>query len=220
MADSMPPRRISVHQALGGGYVSDVLLWKKWSVGVAVLLSSTALWFLFERAGYNPLSFVANVLLLLVVILFFWAKSASLLNRPLPPLPDLEISENSVVIAADVLRVWVNQALLIARDIAIGRNLKLFFQVALVLWVASYIGSFFNFLTLAYVGVLLSFSVPVLYDKYQHHIDDKLCVTHKMIQTQYRKIDENVLKKIPMSLNKEKKVHLALDFEQINYKIH
>uniref|UniRef100_A0A803NNM8 Reticulon domain-containing protein n=1 Tax=Cannabis sativa TaxID=3483 RepID=A0A803NNM8_CANSA len=77
---SMPPRRISVHQALGGGYVSDVLLWKKWSVGVAVLLSSTALWFLFERAGYNPLSFVANVLLLLVVILFFWAKSASLLN--------------------------------------------------------------------------------------------------------------------------------------------
>ncbi|KAF4374088.1 hypothetical protein F8388_007994 [Cannabis sativa] len=187
-------------------HFSDVLLWKKWSVGVAVLLSSTALWFLFERAGYNPLSFVANVLLLLVVILFFWAKSASLLNRPLPPLPDLEISENSVVIAADVLRVWVNQALLIARDIAIGRNLKLFFQVALVLWVASYIGSFFNFLTLAYVGVLLSFSVPVLYDKYQHHIDDKLCVTHKMIQTQYRKIDENVLKKIPMSLNKEKKV--------------
>ncbi|PON74688.1 Reticulon [Parasponia andersonii] len=206
MGESMAPRRFSVHQGLGSGYVADVLLWKKWSVGVVVLISSTALWFLFERAGYNPISFMANVLLLLVVILFSWAKSASLLNRPLPPLPDLEISEDSFVMAAHVLRIWVNHALLIARDIAIGRNLKLFIKVAFALLVASYIGSFFNFLTLAYIGVLFSLSVPLLYDMYQDHIDDKLCVTHKLIQTQYRKIDENILKRIPMSQNKEKKV--------------
>lgn len=206
MGESTPSRRFSVHQALGDGFVADVLLWKKWSVGVVLLISATALWFLFERAGYNPLSFASNVLLLLVVILFFWAKSASLLNRPLPPLPDLEISEDTVVIAADVLRAWVNRALSIARDIAIGRNLKLFARVAVGLWIASYIGSLFNFLTLAYVGVLLSLSVPVLYDKYQDHIDDKLCVTHRLIQTQYQKIDENLLKKIPIPQNKEKKV--------------
>ncbi|GMN37746.1 hypothetical protein TIFTF001_007078 [Ficus carica] len=180
MGESTPSRRFSVHQALGDGFVADVLLWKKWSVGVVLLISATALWFLFERAGYNPLSFASNVLLLLVVILFFWAKSASLLNRPLPPLPDLEISEDTVVIAADVLRVWVNRALSIARDIAIGRNLKLFARVAVGLWIASYIGSLFNFLTLAYVGVLLGLSVPVLYDKYQDHINDKLCVTHRI----------------------------------------
>lgn len=42
---------------------------------------SSTLWFLFERAGYSLITLVANVLLLLVVILFFWAKSASLLNR-------------------------------------------------------------------------------------------------------------------------------------------
>lgn len=206
MGESTPSRRFSVHQALGDGFVADVLLWKKWSVGFVLLISATALWFLFERAGYNPLSFASNVLLLLVVILFFWAKSASLLNRPLPPLPDLEISEDTVVIAADVLRAWVNRALSIARDIAIGRNLKLFARVAVGLWIASYIGSLFNFLTLAYVGVLLSLSVPVLYDKYQDHIDDKLCVTHRLIQTQYQKIDENLLKKIPIPQNKEKKV--------------
>lgn len=61
--------------------VADVLLWKRWCGSVVVLVSATALWILFERAGYNLLSFVANVLFLLVVILFFWAKSASLLNR-------------------------------------------------------------------------------------------------------------------------------------------
>ncbi|KAI8554561.1 hypothetical protein RHMOL_Rhmol05G0108100 [Rhododendron molle] len=200
MAES---RRISVHQALGGGSVADVLLWRRWCGAVILLGSSTALWFLFEWAGYNLLSFTANVLLLLVAILFFWAKSASLLNRPLPPLPDLEISEESVLKAADVARVWMNHALSVAHDIAVGRNVKLFLQVASGLWVISYIGSFFNFLTLVYIGVLLSLSVPVLYEKYQAQVDEKLIVAHKIIQTQYKKLDDNILKKMP--LNKEKK---------------
>ncbi|KAG8650772.1 reticulon-like protein B11 [Manihot esculenta] len=205
MGESIPPRPISVHQVLGGGAVADLLLWKKWFASVTVLLTATTMWMLFERAGYNLLSFVANVLFLLVAILFIWAKSATLLNRPLPPLPDLEISEETIVKAADALQVYANHALSIARLIAIDRNLKLFLQVAIGLWVASFIGSLCNFLTLVYIGVLLSFSVPVLYDKYQHHIDEKLSVTHRIIQTQYRKIDDSLLKKIPLPSGKEKK---------------
>ncbi|XVF45069.1 hypothetical protein PTKIN_Ptkin02bG0176100 [Pterospermum kingtungense] len=206
MGDSNPTPRISVHQALGGGPVADVLLWRKYCGGVVILASATTLWYLFEIAGYNFLSFVANVLLLLVVILFFWAKSASLLNRPLPPLPNLEISEKTVGKVADELQVWINYALSIAHDIAIGRNLKLFLKVAFGLWLVSCIGSLLNFLTLIYIGVILSLSVPVIYDKYQHHIDEKLSVTHRIIQTQYRKIDETVLRKLPLPSNKEKKM--------------
>ena len=59
---------------------------------------------------------------------------------------------------------------------------------------------------LTYAGVLLSLSVPVVYDKFQDHIDEKLCVIHRILQTQYRKIDEKLLKKIPLPLNKEKKI--------------
>ncbi|XWS62949.1 hypothetical protein CRYUN_Cryun06bG0054600 [Craigia yunnanensis] len=206
MGDSNPTPRISVHQVLGGGPVADVLLWRKWSGGVVMLASATTLWYLFERAGYNFLSFVANVLLLLVVIIFFWAKSASLLNRPLPPLPNLEIPEKTVGKVADDLQVWINYALSVAHDIAIGRNLKLFFKVAVGLWLVSYIGSLFNFLTLVYIGVILSLSVPLVYDNYQHHIDEKLSVTHRIIQTQYKKIDETVLRKLPLPSNKEKKM--------------
>ncbi|KAL6964046.1 hypothetical protein U1Q18_035099 [Sarracenia purpurea var. burkii] len=197
--------RISVHQALGGGAVADVLLWRRWCGGVILLVASTSLWLLFERAGYSIVSFASNVLLLLVVILFFWAKSASLLNRPLPPLPDLEISEESVLIAADVCRVWINDVLLVAHDIAVGRNLKLLLQVGFCLWIISYIGSFFNFLSLVYIGVLFSLSVPVLYEKYQVQVDEKLIVAHKIIQAQYRKLDDNILRKIPIPLSKERK---------------
>jgi hypothetical protein len=206
MGDSNTQRRIIVHQLLGSATVADVLLWRRWCASVVLLVSSTTLWLLFERGGSNLLSFVANVLLLLVVILFLWAKSATILNRPLPPIPNLEISDSTVVKAADEVRVYVNYVLLIARDIAIGRNIKLFLQVAIGLWVASYFGSFFNFLTLVYIGVLLSLSVPLVYDKYQDHINEKLLVTQRVIQTQYRKIDETILKKIPIGLNKEKKL--------------
>ncbi|TYI45593.1 hypothetical protein E1A91_D13G048400v1 [Gossypium mustelinum] len=206
MGDSVPTPRISVHQAFGGGLVADVLLWRKWCGGVVMLASATTFWCLFELAGYSILSFVANVLLLLVVILFFWAKSASLLNRPLPPLPNLEISERTAGKIANELQVWVNIALSIAHDITLGRNLKLLLKVGVALWFVSFIGSFFSFLTVIYIGVILSLSVPVLYDKYQHHIDEKLSVTNKIIQTQYRKIDETVLRKLPLPSKKEKKM--------------
>ncbi|KAF5751176.1 reticulon-like protein B11 [Tripterygium wilfordii] len=205
MGESNANRRISVYQALGGGSVADVLLWKRWGRALLTLGSATTLWFLFERAGYNLLSFVANVLLLLVVILFVWGKSATLLNRPLPPIPNLEISEDTVAKASAVTRVYINYGLSIAHDIAIERNLKIFLQVAICLWLGSYIGSLCNFLTLVYIGVLISFSLPVLYDKYQDWIDEKLCIVQRYIQAQYRKIDDTILKKLPLPSNKEKK---------------
>lgn len=171
-----------------------------------MLISATTLWYLFERAGYNFLSFVANVILLLVVILFLWAKAANLLNRPLPPLPDLEISEKTIAKLSNVLQIWLNQALSVAHDIAINRNLFLCAQVVGVLLTISYIGSLFNFLTLIYICVLLSLSLPVAYDNYQDRIDEKIHVVHGIIHPQYQKIRRIVLSIIPNRSSKEKKV--------------
>jgi hypothetical protein len=58
-----------------------VLLWRRRNVSAAAVVGATAVWFVFERAGYSLPSVLSNALLLLVAILFFWAKSASLLNR-------------------------------------------------------------------------------------------------------------------------------------------
>lgn len=54
-------------------------------------------------------------------------------------------------------------------------------------------------------GVLLSLSVPVVYDKYQDNINAKLSLACEIFQMQYRKIDDNLLKKIPV-LSKQKKM--------------
>lgn len=49
--------------------------------------------------------------------------------RPLPPLPDLEISEETIGKLADELQIWINRALSVSHDIAIERNLLLCLQV-------------------------------------------------------------------------------------------
>ncbi|KAH0847869.1 hypothetical protein HID58_091661 [Brassica napus] len=177
-SSSSSSSRVFVHNSLGG--VADLLLWRNRTGAVIVLVSSTVFWFLFERAGYNLLSFVSNVLLLLVAILFLWAKSASLLNRPLPPVPNMEIPEEFAVKAADDFSCFDQSCM------------------SLVLWAISYVGTLINSLTLVYIGILLSLSVPIVYEKYQDHIDDKLNSTSKVIRS--------ISMKIPMMpVSKEKK---------------
>ncbi|ESQ51024.1 hypothetical protein EUTSA_v10022853mg [Eutrema salsugineum] len=185
-----------LHQSIVGGSVADLILWKNRRGGFLLLGSATLFWILFEKCGYIFFPFVTNIQLLLVVVLFLWAKSAILFNRPMPQLPNLEITEASVLMVADALRVWINNVLSVARDIYVERNSKQLFRVSVVLWTVSFVGSFLNFLTILYLGVVLSMLIPILYERYQHHIDDKLSVTYRIIQTQYRKIDERLLQKI------------------------
>ncbi|XP_047324983.1 reticulon-like protein B11 [Impatiens glandulifera] len=185
--------------------VADVLLWRRRVGSVFLLAGSTSLWLLFECAGYNLLTFVSNIMLFLVFILFFWAKSASLLNRPLPPLPDLDISEESVLKLADAIHPLVNRALSVAREIAVVGDLKFFLQVAIGLWVISFLGSCYSSLTIVYFGIILSLSVPMLYDKFQDQVDDKLSIAHRIIEAQYMNLDDN-LRKIQLQLKKEKKI--------------
>ncbi|XP_068654533.1 reticulon-like protein B11 [Aristolochia californica] len=201
----LSPRR-SVHGCLGGGAVADVLLWKRPTVSFSVLLCVSIVWFLFERAGYSFLSLVANVILSLVAILFFWGKSAALLNRPLPPLPNLEVSEDSIEKISSATRTWINRVLEINHDIAVERNLKRFLEVIISLWLVSFIGSLFSFLTLVYTGVVLALTVPGLYDKYQDRVDKKLCAAHRFLLPYLTKIDNVVLSKIPISTMKQKKI--------------
>lgn len=61
--------------------VADVLLWRRRGAAAFVVSVTTTVWFVFEWAEYNFLSFMVDAVLLLVVVLFFWAKSALLLNR-------------------------------------------------------------------------------------------------------------------------------------------
>lgn len=55
-------------------------------------------------------------------------------------------------------------------------------------------------------GIVLALSVPFLYDKYQDHVNAMLPVAHEATQTQLKRFEDVVLKKIPLYSKKEKKI--------------
>nr|XP_011466502.1 PREDICTED: reticulon-like protein B12 isoform X2 [Fragaria vesca subsp. vesca] len=113
-------RKRTLHEILGGGLVADVILWRQKDVTMRIMLVALAAWVVFEKSGYTLLSLVSSVLLLLFVVLFLWAKSAAILNRPAPPLPELQLSEEMVNEAAAIIRTRVNALLLVSLDISLG----------------------------------------------------------------------------------------------------
>lgn len=197
-------RHGTVHQFMGGGRTADVLLWKRRRVSFGVIVVATVAWLIFERSGLPFLSVCSDVLLLLIVLMFIRANYAAYRNRQLESLTELEVSEEMVNNAAASFRVKINYLLLMAHDITVGKDFRLFFQVVACLWLLSAIGSYFSFFTLAYIGTLLSITVPALYSRFEARVDRYCGMIHKSISHHYKVVDENVISRIPRSLSKDK----------------
>jgi len=72
----------SLHDLLGGGTGADVVLWRRKEVSGGALAAVVASWALFYCVpGYMLLSFVSQVFMILLTVLFVWAKAAQLLHR-------------------------------------------------------------------------------------------------------------------------------------------
>ncbi|XP_042456353.1 reticulon-like protein B16 isoform X2 [Zingiber officinale] len=130
--------------------------------------------------------------------------SAATIAWPLQPLPELVLTEEMVNDAAVSFRVKFNNLLMMAHDITLGKDFRIFFQVVGMLWILSIVGSFFSFFTLAYIGIILSFTIPVLYNKYEVHVDKCAGFVHRKFSKHYKIVDENVISKLPRRFSKNK----------------
>lgn len=190
-------RQTTIHQIMGGGKAADVILWRRRRVSCGIICVATVAWFLFERSGLSFISICSDVLLTLVVLLFLRANYADFRNKQLESLPELVLSEEMINNAAGSLRVKVNYMLLMAHDIALGKDFKLFFKVVIALWVLSVIGSQISFFTLAYVGVIIFNTVPALYNKFEDHIDRYAGMVHRKLSRHYKVVDDSLMSRLP-----------------------
>ncbi|XP_059427844.1 reticulon-like protein B12 isoform X1 [Corylus avellana] len=205
-SDRLFNRQRSVHEILGGGLVADVILWKRKNVTVRILLVTLAVWLVFERSGYTLLSLVSSVFLLLAAILFLWAKSAAILNRPAPPLPELHLSEEMVNEAATFIRLRVNTLLSVSHDIALGKDSRLFFKVAAYLWLIYFLGGLTDFITLGYTCFVVILTIPALYDRFEDHIDKCVIGAYKKLQLLYVKLDGEYISRLQKWILEQKKL--------------
>ncbi|KAJ0102061.1 hypothetical protein Patl1_06725 [Pistacia atlantica] len=77
-------------------------------------------------------------------------------------------------------------------------------KVVICLWLLSAIGSYFSFFSLAYIGTILSITVPAIYSRYEEHVDRCYGLIHNKLSQQYKIVDDNVISRIPRTLAKEK----------------
>ncbi|KAL5540299.1 hypothetical protein UlMin_024427 [Ulmus minor] len=202
-------REKPVHKIFGGGKPADVFLWRNKKISAGVLGGATALWVFFELLEYHLITLVCHILILSLALLFLWSNASTFINKSPPHFAEVRLPENCVLEVANGLRVELNHALAILRNIASGKDLKKFLGVIAGLFVLSVVGNWCNFLTLFYISFVLLHTVPVLYEKYDDKIDSFAEKATIEIKKQYAVFDakvlSKVLSKIPKSPLKEKK---------------
>lgn len=199
-------RQQPLHKVLGGGKPADVLLWRNKKISASALCVATVIWFLFELLEYHLLTLLCHILIFTLSVLFLWSNASTFINKSPPRIPDVHIPDNALMEFISVLRFEINRALSVLRDIASGKELKKFLAVIAGLWVVSVVGSWFNFLTLVYLLFVLLHTVPVLYEKYEDHVDAFAEKASIELKRQYAVADEKFLSKIPRGPLKDKKV--------------
>ncbi|KAK9276889.1 hypothetical protein L1049_006426 [Liquidambar formosana] len=198
-------RERPVHQVFGGGKPANIFLWRNKKVSAGVLGGATAMWVFFELLEYHLLTLVCHGLILSLALLFLWSNASTFINKSAPRIPEVYIPEDPVLQIASALRIEINRAFAILRDIASGKDLKKFLTVIAGLWGLSIVGSWCNFLTLFYISFVLLHTVPVLYEKYEDKVDPFAERAMHEIKKQYAVFDAKVLSKIPKGPLKDKK---------------
>ncbi|CAM8940423.1 unnamed protein product [Rhodiola kirilowii] len=191
-------RQKSVHHTLGGGKSADVLLWRNKKVSASVLSSATAVWILFEWLNYNFLTLVNFSLIIGMLGQFMWSNASGYLTSGSPSnVPRLVLPDELFINIAMSIGNEANKALGYLQDISCGGNLKQLLLVIVSLMAASIIGTWCNFLTVIYIGFVAAHTLPILYERYEDEFDSFLSQALGQIQSNYRKLDAGVLRRLP-----------------------
>ncbi|KAJ1263940.1 hypothetical protein BS78_09G225200 [Paspalum vaginatum] len=190
-------RRRSVHRLLGGRKVADVLLWRDKNLSAGILAGATLVWFLFDVAEYNLVTLLCHIALLGMLLLFIWSKAAHLFDRQPPQIPEVIVSEQAFREVAQAVHYRLAHFVSILYDIACGKDLKKFLMVIGSLWILAVVGDTCSFTTLIYFGFLCALTLPALYERYETEVDHLVAKGGEDLKKFYRKVDSNVLNKIP-----------------------
>ncbi|KAL6609553.1 hypothetical protein ACP70R_039522 [Stipagrostis hirtigluma subsp. patula] len=187
----------SVHKLLGGRKVADVLLWRNRNLSAGILAGATLVWFLFDVVEYNIVTLLCHIALLGMLLLFIWSNAAPLFDRPPPHIPEVIVSEHAFREVALSIHYKLAHFVSVLYDIACGKDLKKFLMVIGSLWILAIVGDTCSFTTLLYVGFLCALTLPVLYERYEAEVDRIIAKGSDDLKKFYKKVDSNVLNKIP-----------------------
>ncbi|CAI5977005.1 unnamed protein product [Closterium sp. NIES-64] len=167
--------RSSVHKALGGGLVADLLLWQDVKLSLlAMLLAWMVLRWALGRVGGTPvLSLVATAVmgfLLHAAVLHRIAPIAKRFRLPLPDMAAVEwrIPEKPVVEASQwVAATWNGSVAALQEKLLVERDWTTAGKVLVALTALQLLSSFITVYSLSFLALLAVFVIPSVLDKRQ-----------------------------------------------------
>ncbi|KAL9246210.1 hypothetical protein vseg_019774 [Gypsophila vaccaria] len=190
-----------LHSIVGGGRVGDVILWRNKTLSASILGGFTMIWFLFEVVELHFITMACYLLMASMLVLLAWTQASDFFRWRPPTIYDIQVSEST---ARHILS-RVNKVLATFYKLSCGHDLPRFFVAIAVLWVLSIIGSYSSALSVIYVVFLCVITIPVLYERYEREVNYIATQGKGDIKRLYKKLDANVLSKIPRGPVKERK---------------
>lgn len=176
--------------------VRDVFLWRRKKLSLLVLLVSTATWVSLDVYQFNLITVASWAAMFAVTSLFLYGNIARFLRKEEPDLSGLEISEQTAIEAARSVRQSIEEGVRWMCHVSAERELFLFARVVAALCLLSYVGSFWDSLSLLYIDIVVGMTVPVIYVKNE----DKIKRYEEWMRMQARRlcdmVDEKVVKRM------------------------
>ncbi|XP_008782310.1 reticulon-like protein B1 [Phoenix dactylifera] len=200
-------RQKPLHDLLAGGKVADVVLWENKWLSAGMLAGVTAIWLLFQVVEYHFVTLLCHMAIAAIVVVFIWSNGAALLGLSPPKIPEARfLSEQAFKEFVVTFHSKLSQFGSILHGIACGKDLKVFLVAIASLWILSVVGSCCSFLSFLYFVFLCIQTLPALYKRYEHEVDNLVTKARRELEELLAKVNQEVLKKIPRGPVKEKKV--------------
>ncbi|XP_028764117.1 reticulon-like protein B13 [Neltuma alba] len=189
--------------------VKDVALWRRKSLTATILIGATATWTLLQVYQFHFVAVFSWLVMLLLASAFLWANMIRLFGKAPPNVSDLELTEESALQMAYVVRAWIEEGIRFLFRVSAQEDWSLFLGAVAGLLLLSYVGSKMDLLTLLYIGTLTSTTVPVIYNKNQNRIKSSLEWSRVKCKRAYETFDERAIQKIKSRVINENEMKRA-----------
>jgi len=191
----------AIRSHLGDGVV-DLIYWK--DIKKSAVVAASSLFLLISLSIFSVLSVVSYISLAVLTVTFSYAvykRTLAAVQKSNEGHPfgqylevDLSISPEKAQEYAEIISSYMATYVGELRRLVLVEDMIDSIKFGIFLWVMTYIGAWFNGLTLMILGLISMFSLPKTYEVYQEQIDAYLALA----QDQVKGIMAQIHAKIPI----------------------
>jgi hypothetical protein len=195
-----------------GDRVVDLIYWK--DIKKSAVVAASSLFLLIALSIFSVLSVISYISLAVLTVTFSYAiykKTLAAVQKSNDGHPfgqylemDLAISPEKAQEYAEIISSYMATYVGELRRLVLVEDMVDSIKFGILLWVMTYIGAWFNGLTLMILGLISMFSLPKTYEVYQEQIDAYLALA----QDQVKGVMAQVRKQMPNDLNEAKEMAL------------